>query len=94
MLLAELMEERPLLEDALDRATRSGRVRILSERIGEVRNLVGFAQVRSLAALYAKRYRNSSVGLRELYGVSRLRELTPDECREIALEVGFLRKKK
>lgn len=74
--------------EALKRANRVSPVRLYPERTGEVRNLAdAAAQLRSIAAIFVKKYRFVSHPLQVFYASLRKRELTPDECHEI---VGYV----
>jgi alkylhydroperoxidase/carboxymuconolactone decarboxylase family protein YurZ len=76
------------LQDAFDKANRVNPVRTYPNRTGELANLSDqTAQLRSIAALFVKKYHLVCHQLAIYYAALRKRELTQEECLEIIAQV-------
>lgn len=85
------VEVSKFLRDALRKNVMNGPVRILTERIGEVANLSNPAeQMRSCAAILARKYGSVNQRLRNLSYQAGQRELSEHECWDVFRIVGGL----
>jgi len=81
------------LKQEMDKKIHSGAVRVLDQMRGEVRNLADpLLQLRSIAAIFVKKYRFASLPIANFYPALRKRELTKAECEEIVGIVSRLGK--
>lgn len=72
------------LRDAMEKANELNPVRLYPERTGEIANLSdSAANLRSVAAIFVKKYRFVSSSIAIYYATLRKRELTPNECSDI-----------
>lgn len=80
-----------MMKATLDKAAKVCPVKQYPERVGEVRNLEdSAAQLRSIAAIFVKKYRYVSAPVACYYAALRKRELSPEECNEIISHVARL----